>query len=172
VENQSCDSTVAVEKWVHPQQAMMRRGSWEDCIGSSQTAIDFFATSKKSRKRSWTNGDMLTDSYVATPEFTWHNSDPLTRIGIVNPEKLVREQLTEAQAADHRSVIDPLLNCDMCLGFELQVSLARIIAVVFKRPLERAAMSSARSVSSPLTRAFSDQKWFHQSYRFLAIDDP
>jgi hypothetical protein len=27
VENQSCDAPVAIEKWVYPQQAVMRRGS-------------------------------------------------------------------------------------------------------------------------------------------------
>ena len=34
---------------------------------------------------------MLTDPHVAIPKLAGHNSEPLTGIGILDPEKIVRE---------------------------------------------------------------------------------
>ena len=39
---------------------------------------------------------MLTDPHIAIPKPAGHNSDSLTGIGILDPEKIVGEQLTEA----------------------------------------------------------------------------
>ena len=73
---------------------------------------------------------MLTDPHVAIPKPAGHNSEPLTGIVILNPEKIVREYITETTveffyggqrhwAAGQRTVIDHLLNLEMSLGFEL-----------------------------------------------------
>jgi hypothetical protein len=58
VGDQSCDTPVAVEKWVYPQQPVMRRRSRYYLFSSSQTAVGVLEMGEEARHRAGGDGDM------------------------------------------------------------------------------------------------------------------
>src|SRR5438477_5829078 len=85
---------------------------------------------------------MLAHFDVASSEFPGRHPDAFPSGGVFNPQKILWQQFTKAPvnltdalgfdsvAARQAAGINPLLNGDMRLGFELQIALAAIVAVV------------------------------------------
>ena len=91
---------------------------------------------------------MLPHPDIPVPQLSRNHSEALAAVGVLHPQKILRQPLAEAAmnfpdrilrycAPRHASRIDPFLNRDMRFGFELQVALARVVAViVLQRPLD------------------------------------
>ena len=109
---------------------MMRSRSRKNCIRFPQAPIGLLETREESRHRAGADRNVPTDLHVAVPQLSRHDSQPLARIRIVNPQQLIRQQLAETtvnfsntvtvtRAPSSPPVIDPALNCDMRLRLEL-----------------------------------------------------
>jgi hypothetical protein len=82
------------------------------------------------------------NAHVLSAEFSGYEPHSLAAIGAFNPKKILRQQLAKAPVnlgnarsrdggvACESAGINPLLHCDVRLGFDLQVSLAPVLAVV------------------------------------------
>ena len=71
---ESCDTPVAIEKRVYPQQPVMRRRSRYYFFSSSQTAVGVLKMSEESRHCAGGDRDMLTNAHIAISQLTRHHS--------------------------------------------------------------------------------------------------
>ncbi len=63
--HQPRDAAVAVEERVNPQQAVMRGGGGEDCVGLAGMRVDALEAREEARQRAGADRDMLADLDVA-----------------------------------------------------------------------------------------------------------
>jgi hypothetical protein len=120
---------------------MVRRRRREDRVGLADAAIDALELGEESRNRTRAHRDVATNAHVAMAELPRHDAQSLTGVRRFDPQQVIRQQLakpamdlakafsgygTSTQAAR----IDPALDADVRLGFELQIPLPRIVAVV------------------------------------------
>jgi hypothetical protein len=147
VRHQTGDAAVAAQKGMHPQQPMVRGGYRNDRFRLAGAAVDLCKPLHESGQGSWRDRHMPSDLDIPGASFAGHHAQPFLGERVLHPKEMVGQQLTEAAMdfADasecdgapvgQRAAIDPLLNGDVGFGFQLQVALAGVLAVVV---LERA----------------------------------
>jgi hypothetical protein len=178
---------------VNPQQPMVGCRGRQNRVRLSGPAVGLLEMREKARHCARTDWNVPSYADVAVTQFAWRHAEALVRVGIVDPQQFVRQQfakapvnLADAVGGDRLATeiprVDPLLDCDMRFGFQLQIALSGVCAVVIlkcafdvdrqfmertrsanavdtpdgklrRKPADFAARSTARSVRSPLWRA-------------------
>jgi hypothetical protein len=115
---------------------------------SAEAAIGGFEALKEARQRTRADGGMRADFHMAAPDRAGDNAQALARVGLGNPEQIVRQQFAKppVNLADpllcgcpslQAARVDPFLDGDVGFRLELQIALVRIDAVIVpERPLD------------------------------------
>ena len=119
----------------------MRRRRREDGFGFAEAAIDLLKALQEARYGGRADRDVISDLDITIAQFAWDHLDAFLRRRIFDPQQIVGQQFAEATvgltdgircegAAFEAAAVDPLLDRDVRFGFELEVALLRILAVV------------------------------------------
>lgn len=139
--HEPCDAPTAVDERVNPRQPVMRSRRRQDDLGLAQPAVLLFEPLQKARNRRWTDRYEVANCDVAGAPLAGNDLHTLMCCGIFNPKHVLRQGCAEASvnlterfssrgATPKRSIIDPLLDTDMRLRFQLEIALFRFPAVV------------------------------------------
>src|SRR6266700_7828495 len=137
--HQARNPSIAVKKRVNPQKAVMRCRRAKDRVRPAQVVVDFSKAFQKAWQRTGTDGDVCADLHIAWAQFAGHNTYTLFRVRVLNQQKILRQQFTEAavdfadalscdRARFQSTPITPLLDPPMRLRLQLQVTLTRVFA--------------------------------------------
>src|SRR5208283_819611 len=111
----------------------------DDRLGLSKVCVNLLEAHQKARHGSRTDGDVGPNTDVPLSPFAGDYTKPLLCCRIFHPEKILRQQLTEApmnlldsfrlagQTTFQSATVDPLLHCNMGFRFLLQVALVRVL---------------------------------------------
>src|SRR5580704_16142638 len=105
-------------------------------VSFSDAAVDFFEFCKKAWDRAWADGNMPGDADIAASQFARHDAKALMRVGLLHPQHVIGQFFAEAPMHFANAVrgdglaaevagVDPALDGDMGLGFELEVAFFR-----------------------------------------------
>jgi hypothetical protein len=144
--HQPRDAAVAVEERVYPREAVMRGGSGKDRLGLAEPAVHLLKASEKARNGRRADGDMLANPDISLAQLARDNLHTLVCVRVFDPEQVFRQQFAEAPvnladgvrsdgAPPYAAFVDPLLNRNVGLSFELEIALLGVAAIV---ALERA----------------------------------
>jgi hypothetical protein len=113
------------------------------------SVVHLLKARQEARQGSGTDSHMASHLDVAPSQFTGHDTKPFFRRRLFHPQKIVGQQIAKAAvdfaeavrrectATFEATAVDPFLDDDVSLGFELQISLASILAViVLEGPLD------------------------------------
>ena len=133
---------------MHPEKPVVSAGGGKDRFDPAGQAVRLVHPFEKARHRAGADGDVASDFDIAPAQLAWNDGNSLARLLVLDEKELGRQQLAEPtmQIDDrcrsrrrlrHAVFVDPRLNRDMRLGFELKVALLRIGAVVVShRPFD------------------------------------
>jgi hypothetical protein len=71
------NTPVAVKKRVHPQQAMMSRGSRNDRVRPADFSVNTLEALKEARQSAGADSDVLPDLNVMAPQFSGYHTNSL-----------------------------------------------------------------------------------------------
>ena len=136
------DPAIAIEEGMDPQQPVMGRRRTENRIRLAEAGECVFEMGEEARHCARADRNVLTDLGVVLAQRAGYHFEPFASVGIFGPQQSVRQQRAKAQVdlldaghgnrpARQAAAVDPLLDGNMGGGLQLQVALARIIAVVF-----------------------------------------
>ena len=119
----------------------MRGRGGDHGVRSAEGAVDFLEAVQESRHSTRADGDVPADLDAAGPQRAGNDLDLFLRYRIFDRQKVGGQELAEAavdladgldgdDAALQAARVDPLLDRDVRLGFELQVARFGVIAVV------------------------------------------
>ena len=139
--HQAGDAPVTVEKRVNPEKSVMSGRDGEDAVHLAEPAIGGFEALKEAGQCAGAHRNMPADYHVAITQRTWDHPASLPRFRVLCPEQFFGQQRAEAamnfsEAVDRRgaagqaALIDPFLDRDMGLGFNPEVPLLGIGAVI------------------------------------------
>ncbi|MCY4316875.1 MAG: hypothetical protein OXC66_12285 [Roseovarius sp.] len=132
---------VPVEEGVHPEKPVMGTGRSKDRLDPAGKAVGLVHPFEKTRQRARADGNVPPDFDMARAQLAGRNGNFFARLRVLDKEKLWRQEIAEAavnlddrrgrgRRFRHAVFVDPFLDSDMRLGFELKVPLLRIGAVV------------------------------------------
>jgi len=119
----------------------MRRCGRQNGLGLAEAAVDLFKPPQEARHGAGADGDVVADRNVAVAKLSGNHPDFLLGGRVLDPQEFGGQALAEAAvnfadgvrgdgATLEAAVVDPLLDCDMRPGFELEVALLGILAVL------------------------------------------
>jgi len=79
------------------QQAMMSRGSRNDRVSPADLSIDVLEALKEARQSAAADSDVLSDLNFMVSQFSGYHANSLFCFGVLYPQKILGEQLTEAK---------------------------------------------------------------------------
>jgi hypothetical protein len=140
--HQPSDAAIAIKEWMYPQKAMVGGGDREHRICLSQIAVNLCKAFQEASHSTRADSDVIADANVSLAQLA--GDDLLAFLGrrIFHPEKIFRKQRAEppmnftnslgAERPDsfEAAFIDPLLDSDMGLRFELQIPFTPVLAVI------------------------------------------
>jgi len=149
----------------------MRGGSAKDRLGLAEPAVHLRESCEKARNGRRADGDIIANPDISLAQLARNNLHTLVCVRVFDPEQVFRQMLAEAPvnlangvhrdgAAPYTAFVDPLLNRNVSLSFELEIALLGVAAVVaLQRALKcrrgacRAPRSGCCNSSSSRARA-------------------
>ena len=141
-------AAIAVHERMYPKQAVVGGSRGDDGLGLADISVNLREAFEEAGHGAPTDGDMTSNLDIAMAKLAGHQSYSFFRLGFFDPEKILGKQLAKApmnladalgldgQATFEAAAVNPLLDRDVRLRFELEVAFTSIlIVVVFKRPL-------------------------------------
>ena len=119
----------------------MRGGGRDDGVGLAELAVDFFEAFQESGQCRGADRDVPSHRDIAVAQCAGDDLDLFFCSRVLDPEQIVGQRLAEAAvdvrdcvgsdaAAFEASGVDPALDVDMRFGFQLEVALFGVLAVV------------------------------------------
>src|SRR5665213_448688 len=94
--HQARNAAIAVEKWVNPDEAVMRCRRRDYGFGLSEGAINLFETFQEARHSGRADGDVIADFDIGVTQFTGDYFQAFLRYRVFDPEKIVGQQFAKA----------------------------------------------------------------------------
>lgn len=142
----ACDMSLATRslpaiKGVYPQQSIMCARSAKYAIGFSKLRVALLEALHETRDSTGTHRQVPTHDHVPNAVGAWDHIVRLTAFPVLDNQQLRRKVSAEALmdftdatlccgAADQTTLVDPFLNLDVGLRFQLKVALLRLGAKV------------------------------------------
>jgi len=134
---------------MNPKQPVMGGRRGDDGFRLAYFGINLSEALEEAWDSAGADSDEPSDLNIVLAEFSRYDALALFCAGVFAPEKILGQQFAETamcldktssgrgEATFQSSAVDPALDSDMSLGFELQVALMRVSAVlVSQRPLD------------------------------------
>src|ERR1700730_1146994 len=132
--HQPRDAAVAVEERMYPREAVMRGRGGKDRLGLTEPAVRLLEPCEKARNGRRADGDMAANPDIGLAQLARNNLHTLVCVRVFDPEHVFRQQFAEASvnlangvrrdgSPLYAAFVDPLLNRNVSLSFELEIAL-------------------------------------------------
>src|SRR5262249_19019358 len=139
--HQPSHAAVPVQKWVNPEEPVMRCSCAENCVSLVQATVNLLEAAKETRDCPWTHGDVRPHLDIPVPQFAREDPDLVLCLPVFHPQKVIRQAFAEptvyfadavnrGRATSETASVNPLLNGNMGFGLQLEVALPGIVAIV------------------------------------------